>query len=152
MTKPALLFILLHLLTACSDNVNKITDISKHSSEDNTSADSIDIEYVPIYNYETKSTSEKGPIFQALLDSLLQYKKVRELVNDSSACIYIINEPSVFPDTSIKNISAAICNFDKSGCYLRIKFNYISKSTTVMNSCNGQDSLQLYEWNNKNCW
>jgi hypothetical protein len=167
MTRPGLLFILVLLFAACNDNVNKTADNSdtnfvdstKRSNEGQTSTDSIDVEYIPIYNSKTKSTSKNGPVFQALLDTLLQYKNVRELIKDSSACIYVINDQGNSSDTtkkafrvSTKNISAAICNFDKTGCYLQIKFDYSNKSTIVINSCGGQDSLQLYEWNKKNCW
>jgi hypothetical protein len=112
MTKIISILLSLILLTACNNDLNKaeqslrdsIADNSKNVVKYQAPSDSIDIEFIPIYNGKTKST---------------------------------------------KNISIAICSFDKLGCYLNLKFNYSNKSTIVINSCNGQDSLQLYEWNKK---
>lgn len=159
-----IIIISLTLLTFCKtpeDNnaENEVKDVISDSNNCvySRTQDSLDINFVPLYDNKEKG-GRTHPVTRFLLDSLLKYKKIRSLISDSSATIYLLYEIADGEDTCKKTISLNkqrmridIRNFDKSYYYLCLSYSYKKKSIYVLNNCISEDSCSLADWD-KNCW
>ena len=138
------------------DNVSS-EQIDQKNPVDTTRADSVVTQYIAIYGKSDKPIPKQGLFFQLLIDSIVQYDKIRKLIADSGAIVYFLNP--LGKDNNITktlhidkhNARVDIRNFDHPYYYLALKYNFYSKSIFVLNNCKSKDSCSLGQWN-KNCW
>ena len=152
MTKLLTIILFITLVVSC----NTTPDLDAENEK--KKADSMDVQFIPVDSFKDTITGKYNSVFQPLMDSLFQYKKIRTLVADSGATIYFIHNKSANEDTTSKyiaidknNIRVDIRNFSKDYYYLALSFNYYTRNIRALRICKDTISGSLGDWN-LNCW
>jgi hypothetical protein len=147
------------LLTSCSDSTSK--DPSGYSGNEEArktadscaaNSDSVEIVFFPIEGFKNQTTGNYTPMFQILIDSISQYKKIQTLVKDSGASFFI-RQGNILTKGNLdncsmridkKNIHVIVKNETKE--FLEIKYNYLEKTFNVLSTSSDTTHSSLREW------